>query len=317
MYMHILTAFGVMAHLLWVLLHHRQHLWSYGVSLAVVACFFLPWGLFYCLAFHARGQRTDAITGASWGALPYTFFTYAIGFSLGPSLAALHEERSLGFLLQFLPVIAGVGFIYTILLTIGLWSALQHWHKPALVLCLLGLGVPIIGAMVPSLITRPIFSVRYTISAHPYFCMLTGAALASGYRKRSIVGVVVILAVIGLSTWSLSNYFANPRYARENIKSAVSFWRQSTQDTQLLSNAWYAVDRYLHTNEVSQHMSFENGIDFVTAINHVFATKNVAFVNVLLIRDWYQVREKVIQKAFTVHYEYVSPGVKLLRIYRP
>lgn len=317
LYMHVVMAFGVLAHALWMLMYHRRRLRSYSVSLALAVCLFFPWWLFHALASPARMQRPDAMTGASWGALPYTVFSYAVGFSLGPSVRELHEEHSLQFVLQFLPVIGGVGLLYALLLATGLWEAWKSWGRPALMLCLLGLCMPLFGALVPSLISWPLFTVRYTISASPYFCLFIGTGLACGYRKNALIGMVGGLAVLGVSAWSLHNYFTNPRYAREDIRAAVSVWQRSTHATFLFSNQPLAVQRYLEGNAAPRYRSLATVSDITVQTRQAFATRTAMWVHVILIRDWHQQYEQALRQEFPLHEEYVAPGVKLFRIDRP
>ena len=52
----------------------------------------------------------------------------------------------------------------------------------------------------------------------------------------------------------------------------------------------------------------------VAKTREFFVTHDVSSAYVLLARDWHQAREKEIRNAFTITYEPVYPGVKLLRI---
>jgi hypothetical protein len=86
---------------------------------------------------------SGARLGFSWMPVPYTFFAYSAGYSLGPSLADLHEERSMAFLLHFLPSIAAVGLLFGTLLIIGIWAVSKQFARSSLLLCLLGLTLPL------------------------------------------------------------------------------------------------------------------------------------------------------------------------------
>ena len=233
MYTHVFMGLAVSAQGLWILLCHRRRLWAYCILGGVVTILCLPlvfqWGgLFFTSAektlagvevpFEKRG-------GFSWLALPYTFFVYSAGFSLGPSVAELHEERSVQYLVQFLPIIVLVGSIYGVLLVLGVVALRRQIGTESLALCLLGLVAPLLGVTILSLMTRFPFNPRYTIVAFPYFCLLAGGALAFLWQKNRWAGIVTLCAVLGVSTASLANLFFNPYYAKEDVRSAVALWR--------------------------------------------------------------------------------------------
>ncbi|MCI0563189.1 MAG: glycosyltransferase family 39 protein, partial [Nitrososphaera sp.] len=77
---HILMAFGVMAHLFWVLLYHRRHLLWFIAGGVVAALLFLPWAYtspkvknFLKPSSTPRTYTGSASSGFSWEVLPYTF----------------------------------------------------------------------------------------------------------------------------------------------------------------------------------------------------------------------------------------------------
>jgi hypothetical protein len=164
---------------------------------------------------------------------------------------------------------------------------------------------------------RGLFNVRYTILAVPYFCVFVGGALAFASRKNKLVGTVAVAAVLSISAASLVNHFSNPRYAKEDIKSAVASWRSVTPRGYLLSVASggvrNAIDRYLPEAERGRHMAIRTN-SIVSETHDFFATHGVSSAYILLVRDWHQAREKVIRSAFTIVDEQAFPGVKLLRI---
>jgi uncharacterized membrane protein len=330
MYTQVLMALGVMAQLLWVLVCHRRQLLSYCASgvAAVLLCLPLasPWVHFFLhrvstASTHAGASLGDR-PGFSWQALPYTFFVYGAGFSLGPSVAELHAERSLGFLLHFLPSIVAVGVIFVALLGIGFWAVKKQWGTKSLCLCLFGLMVPLGGVMLLSLMTEFTPNVRYTIVALPYFCILVGTALAFLWHKHTPAGLVALLAVLGVSGVSLTNYFFHPRYAKEDVRSAVAFWRSTAQHEYLLSCSTAgggtrdAINRYLEKPEKDRHVPLGGRRQVVSKINDFFATHGASSAYIILARDWHQLRELAIRNAFSVDHEQSYPGVKIFRIFR-
>lgn len=324
---HILMAFGVMAHLFWVLLYYRRHLRWFIAGGVVAALLFLPWAYtspkvknFLKPSSTPRTYTGSASSGFSWEVLPYTFFAYSAGFSLGPTVAELHEDRSVGFLLQFLPLILAVGIIIGTLLVSGMWALYKNYGVRCFVFFLLALVVPLGGAAFFSFMPKGLFNVRYTIMAFPAFCMFVGTAVAIAYRKNQFVGMVALLAVLSISTASLVNHFSNPRYAKEDIKSAVAAWHLVAKDQYLLSfvpgGTRDAINRYLEEHERDQHIS-GGQTQVVAKTREFFVTHDVSSAYVLLARDWHQARENALRSAFSVANEHVYPGAKLLRILKP
>jgi mannosyltransferase len=326
MYSHVFMGLGVSAQCLWVLLYHRQRLWAYSISGVVVTVVCLPlvlqWGGFFVssaaktlagveVPFEKRG-------GFSWMALPYTFFVYGAGFSLGPSVAELHEKRSLEFLIQFLPIIVTVGIIFGALLLIGLVTLYRETNTQRSVMCLLGLGVPLAGVTILSLTTQFPFNSRYTIVAFPYFCLLVGVALDFLGRKNRWAGIVALCAVLGVSTAALTNLFLNPYYAKDDVRSAVALWRTLSKHEPLLvcspaGGVKDTVRYYLDFSERNRMLPIESR-NLVESIKNVFPTHDTTSVYVILVRDWHQAREKTIRRAFAVDNVGSFPGVRMLRV---
>jgi mannosyltransferase len=326
MYTHIFMGLGVSAQCLWVLLYHPRRLSAYCITGVVVTVLCLPlvfqWGGFF---FSSAGKTLAGVEvpfekrgGFSWFALPYTFFVYSAGFSLGPSVAELHEERSLQYLVQFLPIIVLVGLVYGVLLLIGVVALRRQIGSKPLPLCLLGLVAPVVGVTILSLMTRFPFNPRYTIVAFPYFCLLLGVALAFVWQKTRWAGIVALCAVLGVSTASLANLFLNPYYAKEDVRSAVALWRTLSKHEPLLvcssaGGVKDAVRYYLDFSERNRMLPMESR-NLVENIKNVFPTHDTTSVYVILVRDWHQAREKTIRHAFAVDNVGSFPGVRMLRV---
>jgi uncharacterized membrane protein len=331
-YSHILMPLGVLAQGLWLLLVHRRQLRAYCtsgvVSVLLALPIILPWVGFFVRRVHATKipavvdvADSGARLGFSWMAVPYTFFAYSAGYSLGPSLADLHEERSVAFLFHFLPSIAAVGLLFGTLLIVGIWAVYKQFSLSTLLLCVLGLTIPLGGLTVLSLLTRFAFNARYTIVALPYFCLLVGAGLAFLWYRKPPVGAVATLALVGLCILSLGNHFFIPYYAKEDVRAAVTFWRQTASHEPLFSvspagGIRDTVNRYLTAAERAQYTPLGGNQPVVERLHTFFSTSAASAVSIIVVRDWHEVRERAIRQAFPVHHEQVFPGGKVLRITR-
>jgi 4-amino-4-deoxy-L-arabinose transferase-like glycosyltransferase len=326
LYTHVFMALGLIAQFLWVLFYERRHLPAMTASGVTVALLFLPWMLLLpwvsrfmrglsSVGASAVSSMPDARVGFSWAVVPYTFFVYAVGFSLGPTVAELHADRSPEFIVSFLPSISLGIPVFATLLATGIFVVTKRFGVRASGFSLLGLCLPVAGAVAYSLAPRATYNVRYTIVAFPYFCLFAGTALAYIVCTNKVLGTAVVLAVIGISSASLYNHFANPRYAKEDVRSAAMFWRQAGAKEPLLAvGSSYAARRYLSSEEAKG--VFFVGKDVVSSIEQILSTQNASSAYVVLARDWNRTRETAIQNAFATTLERSFPGVKVFRISR-
>jgi uncharacterized membrane protein len=278
----VFMVFTALSHLLWLILCRRRALPAFRVAVAGTALPFLPWLGWFVHSFSVSFGAWER-SGFLLGALPYAFFAYAVGFSLGPSVAELHDDHSLRFLLQFWPTILAVAALWGALLAVGLYGLVRRDLERA-VFCLLGLFVPLAGVMLYSLGLR--FNVRYTMVAFPFFCVCIGQALAflSG-RSRLLLGIF-LAGLLAVTAWSLSNYYTNPRYAKADVCSAVERWRRAADGAPLFSNVHYSVERYLEEAEKGRHFPIPGGFASPAAgIKTLLRTLNRSDGYVLLARD--------------------------------
>src|SRR5262249_21749436 len=149
------------------------------------------------------------------------------------------------------------------------------------------------------------------------FCLFVGTALAYVVCANRVLGTAAMLAVIGVFSASTYNHFTNPRYAKEDIRSAVTFWRQAGRLEPLLAiGSLWTTQRYLKSAEEKRLFFFDH-TDVVSSIEQVFSSQSASSVYVLLTRDWHRARETTIRNAFRITQERAYPGVKIFRISRP
>lgn len=334
LFFHIFMMLNVMVHALWLLLFHRRAL------LTVMACGLiagilafpvtLPWArtFFYKLSLNTT-QVTPATQGSrlrkerikiGWQGIPYAVYAYGAGFSLGPSVTELHENRHGSYLLRFLPSLLAVGVIWGSLLLLGVWVLFTYDDLPSLWLCLLGLGGTLAGVVFLTTVTHFTFNVRYAIIAYPYCALLLGAALSFLLQNRSWLGTLALLALTVLSVVSLTQYYHHPRYAKEDIRAAVHYWQQASTLDSLLSyspagGTADAINRYLTHREKAHHISLSKW-NTVDDIHRFFQTYKRPFAYILFVRDWHQKRESDVRKSFKLYEEDVLPGVQIMKIAR-
>jgi 4-amino-4-deoxy-L-arabinose transferase-like glycosyltransferase len=162
-------------------------------------------------------------------ALPYTFFAFSTGFSLGPSLRELHKEQPMAAILPHLPVIgaAAIGFLIpSVLGAIRLW---RHSHES--LFFALWLGVPILGTLGVAAATELTYNVRYASGSLPAYVLVVALGIAG---CRPTVRIVLLGAVLAFSSFSLTNYFLNPRYSREDTRAAARYLESAVQPRDII-----------------------------------------------------------------------------------
>ena len=162
--------------------------------------------------------RPVAVESRGLAALPYTVWAFSVGYSLGPSVRALHSTEPMRIALQHAPLIAGV-----LLLTGGLalLGAIGVWRRSRtrLAILLVWLVGPIGFVWVGAAVTGHPYNVRYVIPAFPAFLLLLACGIESFMsNKARAMAWTAVLALFAVSLW---NYFTSSAYDKEDYRSAV------------------------------------------------------------------------------------------------
>ncbi|PON16870.1 hypothetical protein C2W62_16145 [Candidatus Entotheonella serta] len=327
LYLHVFIVLQIMVHGIWLLFWYRHAWWPYCcaglVSAALAFPIVYPW--IHLVLRRVTPGLVEGVVIASksreiigWEGLFYALYAYGAGFSLGPSLTALHNDRSLASLISHLPAIAVVALVFGTLLIVGLYGLGRWWSWGLAGQCLIAFAGPIVGAALLTSISSFSFNVRYTIMGFPFFCLLLGVAIIFLGRHRVWLGGAALLAFTLVSSWSLFNYYGLPDYGRNNLRAAVAYWRAASDATDLVTVAGAhgvrdVVVRYLTPAEQHRH-TWLGGRNAVDRLRQFLETREGHSVYLLFARDWKQRREAAVRNAFAVHYEKTFAGVKLLKI---
>lgn len=158
--------------------------------------------------------RGDTTVGPE--VLPYAFYTFSVGFTLGPSLRDLHYDATMASVIrQWWPLITWVGVVFGGLFILGL----RHVRsKGALTPVLLYVFVPLIFTLLLNWQNAKAFNARYILTSLPVFIFVLAAGVVSLPR---VAGRVVATAVALTLVVSMGNYFFNGEYAREDVRGAA------------------------------------------------------------------------------------------------
>jgi len=227
-------AFLSVAQGLYLLPKERRHdlrkwiAWQAGVSLVFVTWLLIsygglsigarPDGSSLAVAVNPVPLETGTPKQTTLDAIPYTFFAFSSGFSMGPSVEELHITRDLPTVLKYFPTVAPLGLFFGALFSFGI---AQAWRQSLLGLLLPWLIIPIMGVLAISAVTDVSYNVRYACAALPGYILILAVGITN-LRHRALQ-LSVLLAVLSINGVSLAQYYFNPRYAKADARGAARF----------------------------------------------------------------------------------------------
>lgn len=97
------------------------------------------------------------------------------------------------------------------------------------------LGVPLLLVWVSSMISRPIFDVRYLIVILPFLYLLSVTPLLDNHRWLRLSGAFVVVVLMASNLWSLGTYWFDPRYGKwDDFRSVAQFIEARAQPGDIL-----------------------------------------------------------------------------------
>jgi len=196
---------------------------AFGLVAVLVAPWLLRasgiWAIDRIMPGAGTGAALRGVTTFSPLAVPYSFFTFFFGYSLGPSLRELHRPDRMAVLFTYLPLLVGGAA------SVGL-AVVSGFARPdrRRITLLLWIVVPFAFGVLLALRNVKPWNPRYVAVALPWLLLLAGLGLARLPRR---VGGVVALALVGLTLWSLAGYYGNGRYAKADVRSAAAWIKET------------------------------------------------------------------------------------------
>ena len=191
-----------------------------GIYLLVIAAF-SPWLMnMVHTRQHSTGgvhlgyERPTSITDIGYG-----FYTFCVGYSVGPSVAELHERVGLAALKPYMLLIVLIVLVFGCLAILGLVRS-RKYNPGAFLLLLTLLLVPAALAGLASLLPRIPLNPRYMlVSVIPFWILLALGIQSALQRPAFRVLPVAVLLLTGLA---VSNYYFQPKYWKQDVRSAVA-----------------------------------------------------------------------------------------------
>jgi 4-amino-4-deoxy-L-arabinose transferase-like glycosyltransferase len=194
----------------------RARGWITAFVVMIVLC--LP-GVYRLATFpptvSADSSRT--LTPLQFG---YALWSFAVGYSYGPSLDELHTPDRDALLRHYATTVVPLGLVLLVLTALGAWSLSQRYRRSRLAVAL-WLLFPVAFVALGAVLTVHPFNVRYTIiSFFPALVLIVvGLDALPGRAIRGLawMGVGAVSAV------ALYGYYTDPRYARDDDRGAGAF----------------------------------------------------------------------------------------------
>ena len=159
-------------------------------------------------------------TTFSWFGIPYTFYVFSTGYTMGPSLRDLHAGATLRTLLPYAPGILATALTFGPLALVGTFALGEAGEagRARRNLLLAVILVPIALVTYFALSNFKVFNPRYVAVTMPaWFCLLAAgyATLARPARRLAAAAVLVLFAI--------SHFLAatGPGYAKDDFRRAT------------------------------------------------------------------------------------------------
>ena len=244
------------AHWVWLYLRSRPAFravrpWTLYVLLVALAVSPWLWQLSRAVDWSILFRRPagmaplERASGMTWLALPYTFFTFCLGFSMGPSPRELHGSRSLPVFVPHLIWLIPAALFFLWLTFRGLRG--QYRRRNAFVLTLSWLVVPLVLTLYVTLRDIKVFNPRYVaVSLPALFLVWTEAFL--GFRKPLLrwAAAAVLAAFWGLA---LRNYYFDPTYDKDDLRGAGAYVAQHWEPGDYLVTAGAATPIHFYVSQ--------------------------------------------------------------------
>lgn len=256
--------------LLWVALPHggrRGNARGAVLALLAIALLEAPWALAYSqFTLYSRLSPISPVQPAnttiregtvfSWGAFPFTFSAFSVGYSFGPSLLELHDGSPYAVALRHWPELLPAAIVFGALAVAGLVALWKDRER--FVFCTGLLLLPLVFVTYFSLRNFKVFNPRYVSSgiAGYYLILLAGWGSFSPAVRR-VVAVIVLV----MWAWSLESHYFDPHHAKEDYRGATDWLTpRAHASDQVIGAGSPAMLEYYWRGKAQTHDSFWLGL---------------------------------------------------------
>ena len=183
----------------------------------------------HLISLNPEGIPTGNFNRVTPAVIPWTFFALSVGLSLGPSSRELHAER-LAALVPHAPLLFGLAILYVGLILAGLVAIWRR--RDAGMFLALWVGVPVMGTFAIAALANLFYDIRYVAMVLPAYVLIVAAGISN--FRRTLFQMAVLGAVLAVHGLALANYYTNPKYAREDTRSAARYLESNGRPGDLL-----------------------------------------------------------------------------------
>lgn len=288
-----------------------------------------PWlyGMFQRVEFH-RLVRTESYasnellrgeTTFELLALPFTFFVFSTGYSLGPSLRELHESSRMLLLAEHWRVLSFAAAAFTVPFLLGLFTLRKRWRL--LLFLLLWLAVPLAVVSAFALKNFKPFNPRYAMVAYPAYVLLVARGLRwpDGARlSRKLLSGVLAAMVFACTVVSLGNLYHSSIYWKDDFRSAgATLMSRLKEGDVVFTEGTYEPLVYYGRGRLVLHPLFAYVVADETSLRDFVAEKSAGAERVWLVtsRLWDLDSERKVlslfERTFVLEEEFNFEGVDL------
>ncbi len=148
------------------------------------------------------------------GAVPYALHTFAVGYTLGPSLRELKRDASAATLRRHAPALAATALVFGAL---GLAGLAELRRRRRLGDALLWIAVPLVAVSYAAIQNFKVFHPRYVAVTLPALLLVVAAGLLRLPRPARAVAAI---AIVGLWSVSLAQFYGDPAYVKDDFRAA-------------------------------------------------------------------------------------------------
>ena len=172
------------------------------------------WAVSRIIPGAATGEALRGATTFSPLVIPYTFYSFWYGFSLGPSLRELHGVGGLTTLGAWLPLVA----VAALPLGLGLVGTLLHWRRRTTLL-VIWTAVPWLILVLLAMRNIKPWNARYLAVTLPWVLLLVAHGTVQLPRRLGAISTAVLC---GLMLVSVFGYHGLDRYAKADVRGAAA-----------------------------------------------------------------------------------------------
>jgi len=254
-----------------------------------------------------RGRTTFSPLG-----IPYTFFAFSVGYSLGPSPREIGFRGDLSSLSGHWWEVALGAAVFGVVALRGLVGL----KRRSLVGLLVWFGVPFAVTSYFAIKNFKPFNARYCTPAFPAYELLLGRGIGTWKNSRTRLAVASLLFLV--TGYSLGNYYFNPDYEKDDFRSASRYLEahENPGDALIALGNFRPLDYYYH-GSLRYRVVWEYEFNRERRLEEMAArmAREHDRLWVVSSREWLTDRRGVLPHLLGKHFELRSkrswPGVKV------